>query len=749
MEIGISGAISGSLLAVVNGGVLDFTGPDPTVFVGGTADGTLQIGNGGAAGTVNAETVSLGSAGSKVLFQHTGTTTFAPAITGSGQVQVQGPGITILSGANTYTGATQVLGGTLQAGAADVFGNLSATTVAGGATLDLNGFNQTLGSLAGAGIVTLGAATLTAGGGGTTTTFSGVIGGTGGFTKAGSGTFTLSGANTYNGATTVNAGILSVNGSIAFSSGVTVNSGATLGGTGQLPATVIASGGALAPGNSIGTITVNGNLTFAAGSTYTVEVSPTDADRTNVVGGTATLTGATVQAIALPGSFQSRTYTILNADGGLVGTFGGLNVTGSFSPMRAHLTYDLNNAYLVLEQGTLVLPQGASGNQTSVAGGINNAVNNGAMPPAGFDALLNMSDGALLNALNQISGQPGANTAQVSFQAGNAFLQLLLNPFTDQRGTGFGPATGYAPEPGSVVRDAFARFDGPAADRLARGWSVWGAAYGGAGAISGDANVGSARTSVNAAGFAAGADYRPSRDSLAGVAFAGGGSSWHLDGGLGGGRTDFFQAGVYGSQRFGAAYLSGALAYASHWVTTDRTVTVSGTDKLAADFVAQTFGARVEGGYRLPAGALGAVTPYGAVQVQTYWAPSYSERAVSGANTFALDYGSQTATKTRSELGAFADKTIVTGPAGTLILRGRVAWVHDFNPDAAISAVFQTLPGSNFTVNGAAPAADGALVSAGSEWRLAGGWSVAARFDGEFSRTTALYAGTGSVRYTW
>jgi len=59
------------------------------------------------------------------------------------------------------------------------------------------------------------------------------------------------------------------------------------------------------------------------------------------------------------------------------------------------------------------------------------------------------------------------------------------------------------------------------------------------------------------------------------------------------------------------------------------------------------------------------------------------------------------------------------------------------------------LPGSNFTVNGAAPAADGALVSAGAEWRFAGGWSLGAKFDGEFSRTTALYSGTGSVRYTW
>jgi len=39
-----------------------------------------------------------------------------------------------------------------------------------------------------------------------------------------------------------------------------------------------------------------------------------------------------------------------------------------------------------------------------------------------------------------------------------------------------------------------------------------------------------------------------------GIALAGGGSNWNLTGGLGGGRSDMFQAGVYGSHHWGAAY---------------------------------------------------------------------------------------------------------------------------------------------------------------------------------------------------
>ena len=101
--------------------------------------------------------------------------------------------------------------------------------------------------------------------------------------------------------------------------------------------TTIMSGGNLAAGNSIGTLTVNGNLTFNAGGTYTVEVSPSAADRTNVTGHRDPDRRHRAGDRAVPGSFRSQTYTILNASGGFGGTqFAGLNVTGSFCrPARA------------------------------------------------------------------------------------------------------------------------------------------------------------------------------------------------------------------------------------------------------------------------------------------------------------------------------------------------------------------------------------------------------------------------------
>jgi uncharacterized protein with beta-barrel porin domain len=86
---------------------------------------------------------------------------------------------------------------------------------------------------------------------------------------------------------------------------------------------------------------------------------------------------------------------------------------------------------------------------------------------------------------------------------------------------------------------------------------------------------------------------------------------------------------------------------------------------------------------------------------------------------------------------------------GVLTLRGRAAWAHDYNPDRAIGATFQTLPGASFVVNGAGQASNAALLTASAEKKWLNGWSAAGTFEGEFSDATRSYAGKGVVRYQW
>ena len=129
--------------------------------------------------------------------------------------------------------------------------------------------------------------------------------------------------------------------------------------------------------------------------------------------------------------------------------------------------------------------------------------------------------------------------------------------------------------------------------------------------------------------------------------------------GLGGGRSDAFQAGVYGATRSGPAYLAAALAFANHWMSTDRFAAFG--DHLTADFNAQSLAARVGERLSLRARRFGGITPYAAVQAQSFRTPGYSETDVNGGG-FALAYNSRTGTDTRSELGARFDHVVVLDP---------------------------------------------------------------------------------------
>jgi uncharacterized protein with beta-barrel porin domain len=58
---------------------------------------------------------------------------------------------------------------------------------------------------------------------------------------------------------------------------------------------------------------------------------------------------------------------------------------------------------------------------------------------------------------------------------------------------------------------------------------------------------------------------------------------------------------------------------------------------------------------------------------------------------------------------------VLAAPDTVLTLRGSLGWAHDWVSNLALTAGFQTLPGASFFVNGAAPAKDNALASAGAD----------------------------------
>lgn len=217
---------------------------------------------------------------------NTGINTFGKIIanngTGATSLTKADAGLWILTQANTYTGATTVSAGTLRAGAAaagQAFGSLSAVSLSNvaGAVLDLNGFSQTVGSLAGGGgtggNVWLGSGTLTTGGLNTNTSYGGVISGTGGLTKTGTGTQTIIRTQTYTGPTVITGGTLQIGsttaGALSASTAITNNATLAFSRTNTLVVSnSIAGTGALVK-LATGTITLTGTNTYTGTTTIT------------------------------------------------------------------------------------------------------------------------------------------------------------------------------------------------------------------------------------------------------------------------------------------------------------------------------------------------------------------------------------------------------------------------------------------------------------------------------------------------
>lgn len=553
----------------------------------------------------------------------------------------------------------------------------------------------------------------------------------------------------------VNGGTLAVTGSLANAQAFVVQTGGMLAGNGTIGGTAHIDDGILAPGlNGAGTLNIQGSLVMSSAATYLVQISGT-ATTSTAVTGTAQIGGAvSVQVLSRVSS--TTTYTVLTGAGGVTGTFDTVVLNGTGLARNPHLTYSGTSVLLTLDPG-LLSPSlsGANINQRNVAAGIDNALTAGANPPSAFNALLGASGPTLNNALTQASGEHATGIQQTSFDAMDSFLATLLDPFSHLGNTpagsgvlSYADASGAARQP--TARDAFAslaRKAPLAATDAATRWNVWAAGYGGAQNADGNAIVGSHATNGQAYGVAAGADYRVGPDTMVGFALGGGGTSYRLDSGLGGGRSDLFQAGAFVRHNFGQSYLAAALAYGWQDVTTDRTVTIAGFDRLQGRFNGNALSARIEAGRRYEL-AWAALTPYVAGQATTLFLPGFGEQAITGANTFALTYGSNDVTDSRSELGLRADRSYVSGGA-VVTLRARGAWAHNFDTGRTAFATFQTLPQSGFVVNGASQAHDAALLTGATEIVWRNGFALGGTIDSEISSTRRSVVGKAVARYTW
>jgi hypothetical protein len=323
-------------------------------------------------------------------------------------------------------------------------------------------------------------------------------------------------------------------------------------------------------------------------------------------------------------------------------------------------------------------------------------------------------------------GPPGnamaSGVQQASFEAMTQFLQTVLDPFAG----------------GRQITDPSQRAMNEDAGKALPHWSVWATGFGESQTSNGSAMPGAGATSSGVYGTVVGADYAMSERTTFGFALAGGGT--YFNSAFNSGRSDLFQAGSFVRHMIGDAYVSAALAYGWQDVAA-----FGGSDRLNPASLANAYSSRIEGGYRFALPWLG-IAPYAAGQVTNVQLPGGAAQVL--ANPFASGDSISTVTDSRSELGFRTDKSFAM-QSGALTLRGRFAWVHDFNPDRSALTMFQMPPGAGLTLNNALQAPDAALTTATAELRLSTGWLAALTFQSELSSTARSYAGKGFVRCVW
>ncbi|WP_230534059.1 autotransporter domain-containing protein [Microvirga roseola] len=571
---------------------------------------------------------------------------------------------------------------------------------------------------------------------GITATIAAPISGTATLVKGGAGTLNLTGTSTLAGPTVVEAGRLAVNGSLAGST-VTV-SGGSLGGNGVVGGIVARNGGMVAPGNSIGSLNVAGNVRFEADSVYQVETNAAGQSDLVKATGAATLSGGTVQVLAESGSYKpSTSYTVLTAEGGVVGTFAG--VRSNFAYLDPTLTYGNSDVRLTLTRktvptGSLTLNAVAvSGNQYRVADAVE-ALGSGHRV---FDAVIGQSVDGARQAFDALSGEVHASAAGAALSGTLRTQDMLLNRMRSIQAPVAGPVqAAYAADRPGVA---------PLVDGLTipsldpRRFTLWGEGFGSWGKVGTNGNAAGMDTSTG--GFAIGAESRLDETFTLGMAGGFSRTAFDVDGRLSSGANETVFGAVSGTAKWDALSLRLGALYAHHDLDTQRTITFPGfAEQASASYDGSTLMAFGEVGYAFDLGRV-TVEPFVGASLMRLRLDGFTEEGGAAALTgYARSYNLGTTT-----LGVRAQARI--SAELPLTLRGMIGWRHalgDIEPAALLAFSGGT---TGFSVAGLPIDRTAFVAETGLDWQINRDMTLAVSYSGQIGARAQEHAVKGN--FTW
>ncbi|BAQ17140.1 hypothetical protein GL4_1686 [Methyloceanibacter caenitepidi] len=547
-------------------------------------------------------------------------------------------------------------------------------------------------------------------------------------------TFRLeSGAWSFNGTTTA-----------AFTqTGGTLGGNPTFGGLNVL-------GGTLAPGNSIGTVTVNGAFSMAAASTFEVEVDAAGNNDKVVVHGTVNLTGATLKVLAAGGNYKDSTdYTIIANDGtdSVKGTFGSVFTNLAFLIPTVDYTGGTgNDVVLNLERNaTLFQDVAKTKNQKAVAGALDQFPTDNPL----FLAVLNQTASGARQAFDALSGEIHATVAGTLVDDSRYAREAVLGRMM-QAGHQGGALGSGGPQVASrgATYDASAmrlgsKFIGEemAAEPATQPLAFWTQGYGAWGTFDGDGNA--ATTDRNLGGFLSGMDASVGGSWRVGVATGASFSDVSVDQRYSGANTTTYHLGGYVNGAVSGFALRGGGLWAWSDIETSRAVVFPGFfERQKADYDADT--GQLFGEIAYP-------TQIGGVELEPFAGLAYVSVETSGFKEKGGPQASLSTTGVNQDVGyttvGLRAAHTMTWGAMQVTPHVEAAWLHAFDDITPGASLAFATTGIGFSIDGVPLAEDSALLDAGVDFALSDRLSAGVSYQGQYADSLEDNAVKG--RLTW
>ena len=561
------------------------------------------------------------------------------------------------------------------------------------------------------------------------------------------------------GTTDVSGGTLIVGldgvGSLATSN-ITVGGAGTLKGTGALGGLTVQSGGVHAPGNSIGTQTVNGPYILQAGAILEIEANAAGQSDVVVVNGTVDLTGATLRVLAESGTYAATTeYLIIDNDGVDVVTGAFATITSNFTFLDPTVIYDGgdgNDVVLTLTRNNVEFTQAArTPNQHAVANTLNQLPLNNPL----VNAVVVQSEEGARQAFDALSGEVYASVSTMLANDSRFTRGIILSRLQQASASGAQAGGRQTASAGSGTPFAVAgSFDAPMAlgmgsGRPAPGYGIpaaasplvfWTQGFGSWGDFDGDGNAASVNRTIG--GFLSGADASMGYGWRAGLAFGYSHSSVGVGARLSSADVDSYHLSLYTGGMVGAVALRAGGVWSWNDIDTNRAIAFPGffdrTESSTNGDVGQIF---AEAALPLSTGLI-TYEPF----ANLAYVHVSTDRFAEQGGAAALNGFGDSNTTGFTTLGLRLAANAMLGDA-RIGLRASFGWQYAFGDIDPLQALAFNGGGPAFGIAGVPLARNAALIDAGFDVFLTPDATLSLSYNGELAKDIEDHGVSGRLNW--